>query len=44
MASPHQPLTQLFFYLTERSNLACRRCWLAPEFDTDRTEIERVIS
>lgn len=28
-------LTQLYFYLTEGCNLACRHCWLAPKFDPD---------
>ena len=27
------PLSQLYFYLTEGCNLACRHCWLAPRFD-----------
>jgi SynChlorMet cassette radical SAM/SPASM protein ScmF len=27
------PLNQLYFYLTEGCNLACRHCWLAPKFD-----------
>ena len=27
------PLSQLYFYLTKGCNLACRHCWLAPEFD-----------
>ncbi len=27
------PLKQLYFYLTEGCNLACRHCWLAPKFD-----------
>lgn len=27
------PLTQLYFYLTEGCNLACRHCWLAPRYD-----------
>jgi len=27
------PLRQLYFYLTEGCNLACRHCWLAPKFD-----------
>jgi SynChlorMet cassette radical SAM/SPASM protein ScmF len=27
-------LNQLYFYLTEGCNLACRHCWLAPKFDT----------
>jgi SynChlorMet cassette radical SAM/SPASM protein ScmF len=33
------PLNQLYFYLTEGCNLACRHCWLAPKFDAggDRT-------
>jgi SynChlorMet cassette radical SAM/SPASM protein ScmF len=26
-------LTQLYFYLTEGCNLACRHCWLAPKYD-----------
>jgi SynChlorMet cassette radical SAM/SPASM protein ScmF len=26
-------LTQLYFYLTEGCNLACRHCWLAPKLD-----------
>lgn len=28
-------LNQLYFYLTEGCNLACRHCWLAPKFDGD---------
>lgn len=28
-------LKQLYFYLTEGCNLACRHCWLAPKFDAD---------
>ena len=28
-------LKQLYFYLTEGCNLACRHCWLAPKFDPD---------
>lgn len=27
------PLSQLYFYLTEGCNLACRHCWLAPRYD-----------
>ena len=27
-------LNQLYFYLTEGCNLACRHCWLAPRHDT----------
>jgi SynChlorMet cassette radical SAM/SPASM protein ScmF len=27
-------LNQLYFYLTEGCNLACRHCWLAPRLDT----------
>ncbi|MBI4767441.1 MAG: SynChlorMet cassette radical SAM/SPASM protein ScmF [Deltaproteobacteria bacterium] len=27
-------LNQLYFYLTEGCNLACRHCWLAPKLDT----------
>jgi SynChlorMet cassette radical SAM/SPASM protein ScmF len=26
-------LTQIYFYLTQGCNLACRHCWLAPGFD-----------
>jgi SynChlorMet cassette radical SAM/SPASM protein ScmF len=29
------PLTQLYVYLTEGCNLACRHCWIAPAFDQD---------
>ena len=32
------PLTQLYMYLTEGCNLACRHCWLAPKFDPSGTE------
>jgi SynChlorMet cassette radical SAM/SPASM protein ScmF len=38
---PEQPddgswsLNQIYFYLTEGCNLACRHCWLAPRFDAD---------
>jgi len=28
-------LNQIYFYLTEGCNLACRHCWLAPRFDAD---------
>jgi len=28
-------LNQLYFYLTEGCNLACRHCWMAPRFDAD---------
>lgn len=31
------PLDQIYFYLTEGCNLACRHCWLAPKFDADGT-------
>lgn len=27
------PLTQLYLYLTEGCNLACRHCWLAPKYE-----------
>jgi len=27
------PLKQIYFYLTEGCNLACRHCWLAPRYD-----------
>jgi len=33
--SKQYPLKQLYFYLTEGCNLACRHCWLAPQFDPD---------
>jgi SynChlorMet cassette radical SAM/SPASM protein ScmF len=29
------PLTQIYVYLTEGCNLACRHCWIAPPFDKD---------
>ncbi len=29
------PLNQLYFYLTEGCNLACRHCWLAPKLDAN---------
>lgn len=38
---PKQPdngnwsLNQIYFYLTQGCNLACRHCWLAPGFDAD---------
>jgi SynChlorMet cassette radical SAM/SPASM protein ScmF len=28
------PINQLYFYLTEGCNLACRHCWLAPRLET----------
>jgi SynChlorMet cassette radical SAM/SPASM protein ScmF len=28
------PLGQIYFYLTEGCNLACRHCWIAPKFDS----------
>jgi SynChlorMet cassette radical SAM/SPASM protein ScmF len=28
------PLNQIYFYLTEGCNLACRHCWIAPKFQT----------
>ncbi|VVB68615.1 Coenzyme PQQ synthesis protein E [uncultured archaeon] len=28
-------LSQIYFYLTEGCNLACRHCWIAPQFDAD---------
>lgn len=31
------PLTDIYFYLTEGCNLACRHCWIAPKFDKDGT-------
>jgi SynChlorMet cassette radical SAM/SPASM protein ScmF len=30
-------LNQIYFYLTDGCNLACRHCWLAPKFDRDGT-------
>jgi SynChlorMet cassette radical SAM/SPASM protein ScmF len=30
------PLSQLYFYLTEGCNLACRHCWIAPRYDPDK--------
>ncbi len=32
------PLGVLYFYLTEGCNLQCRHCWLAPRFQTARTQ------
>ena len=32
------PLNQLYFYLTEGCNLACRHCWLAPKLDRSGTQ------
>lgn len=32
-----QSLTQLYLYLTEGCNLACRHCWLAPKYDASGT-------
>ena len=34
-SSEEYPLNQLYFYLTEGCNLACRHCYLAPKFDPD---------
>jgi len=31
-------LTQLYIYLTEGCNLACRHCWLAPKYDAEATK------
>ena len=31
-------LTQLYLYLTEGCNLACRHCWLAPKYDAKGTK------
>jgi SynChlorMet cassette radical SAM/SPASM protein ScmF len=33
---PTPPLRQLYLYLTEGCNLACRHCWLAPPYDPRR--------
>ena len=35
MAQDIPPLNQIYFYLTQGCNLACRHCWLAPRFDPD---------
>lgn len=29
------PLSQVYFYLTEGCNLACRHCWIAPRYDAN---------
>ncbi len=29
------PLSQLYLYLTKGCNLACRHCWIAPEYQTE---------
>lgn len=29
------PLNQIYFYLTEGCNLACRHCWIAPKYQTE---------
>jgi SynChlorMet cassette radical SAM/SPASM protein ScmF len=34
------PLSQIYFYLTEGCNLACRHCWLAPKYDPEGTRTE----
>jgi SynChlorMet cassette radical SAM/SPASM protein ScmF len=34
-SSADYPLSQLYFYLTEGCNLACRHCYLSPKFDPD---------
>ena len=31
------PLSQIYFYLTQGCNLACRHCWLAPKSDPEGT-------
>jgi SynChlorMet cassette radical SAM/SPASM protein ScmF len=33
--APQHPLNQLYFYLTEGCNLACRHCWIAPKLDRE---------
>ena len=33
-------LNQIYFYLTEGCNLACRHCWLAPKYDPNGSEYE----
>ncbi len=32
------PLNQIYFYLTEGCNLACRHCWIAPKLQTKDRE------
>lgn len=34
---PKMKLNQIYFYLTEGCNLACRHCWMAPKFQTKKT-------
>ncbi len=34
-ADTRYPLNQIYFYLTEGCNLACRHCWLAPKLDRE---------
>jgi SynChlorMet cassette radical SAM/SPASM protein ScmF len=29
------PLNQIYFYLTEGCNLACRHCWIAPKYQSE---------
>jgi len=36
------PLKQIYFYLTEGCNLACRHCWLAPKFDPDGSKYPKL--
>lgn len=36
-AAAAYPLKQLYFYLTEGCNLACRHCWLSPKLHTEST-------
>ena len=36
------PLSQLYFYLTEGCNLACRHCWLAPKFDPNGSKYPKL--
>lgn len=31
-------LGQLYFYITEGCNLACRHCWIAPKFEANKSE------
>jgi len=30
------PLNQIYFHLTEGCNLACRHCWIAPKYQTEK--------
>ncbi|MFA4982260.1 MAG: SynChlorMet cassette radical SAM/SPASM protein ScmF [Candidatus Omnitrophota bacterium] len=36
--NPKYSLNQIYFYLTEGCNLACRHCWIAPKFQANGRE------